>query len=77
MIKWLKIYKVQNGLKYLNSLLRSSLLFGGETYYNVTERQLRMTVTIEDDYPVKILSTGCKLATSLIYLETGQLSARS
>ena len=76
MIKGLKTYTVQNGLIYLNSLLRSSILYGGETYYNLTERQLRMIEIIEEDCLVKILNTGSKVQTSLLYLETGQLPAR-
>ena len=76
MIKGLKTYTVQNRLIYLNSLLRSSILYGGETYYNLTERQLRMIEKMEEACLVKILDTGSKVQTALLYLETGQLPAR-
>ena len=49
MIKGLKTYTIQNGLIYMNSLLRSSILYTGETYYNLTKRQLRMIERIEED----------------------------
>ena len=42
MIKGLETYTIQNGLVYLNSLLRSSILYAAETYYNLSERNLRM-----------------------------------
>ena len=37
MIRDLQTYTIQNGIIYLNSLLRSSVLYAGETYYNLRE----------------------------------------
>ena len=48
-IQGLGTYTIQNGLVYFHSLLRSSLLYAGETYYNLTERNLRMLEGIEED----------------------------
>ena len=76
MIKGLKTYTVQNGLICLYSLLCSSILYTGKTYYNLTERQLRMIEIMEEDCLVKILDIGSKVQTSLLYLETGELPAR-
>ena len=60
----------------MNSLLRSSVLCAAETYYNLTERNLRMIEMIEDECLKKILDTKKTCTTSLLYLETGQLPAR-
>ena len=76
MIKGLETYTIKNGLIYLNSLLRSSILYAGETYYNLAERQLRMIEKMEEACLVKILDIGSKGQTVLLYLETGQLPVR-
>ena len=62
---------IQNGLNYFNSLIRSSILFAGETNYNLTERKLRMLEGIEEDCLHKIFKTGRNCIGSLLYLETG------
>ena len=76
MIKGLETHSIQNGLIYMNSLLRSSVLYAAETYYNLTERNLRMIEMIEEECLKKILDTKKTCTTSLLYLETGQLPAR-
>ena len=76
MIKGLETHTIQNGLVYLNSLLRSSLLYGAEIYYNLTERNLRMIEMIEEECLKKILDTKKTCSSSLLYLQTGQLPAR-
>ena len=58
LIKGLETYTVKNGLVYLNSLLRSSILYGAETYYNLTEKETRMIERIEEECLTKILETG-------------------
>ena len=55
MKKGLETYTVKNGLIYLNSLLRSSVLYAGETYYNLSEKDLRLMEFIEEECLVKIL----------------------
>ena len=42
----------------MNSLLRSSILYAAETYYNLTERNLRMIEMIEEECLQKIPHTG-------------------
>ena len=74
-IQGLGTYTIQNGLNYFHSLLRSSILFAGETYYNLTERKLRMLEGIEEDCLRKILKTGRNCSGSLLYLETGGIPA--
>ena len=76
MIKYLQTYTIQNGIIYLNSLLRSSLLYAGETYYNLTVRNLRLIEKIEEYCLHKILETKKTCLMSILHLETGQLSAR-
>ena len=75
-IQGLGTYTIQNGLIYFNSLLRSSILYAGETYYNLTERNFRMIESIEEDCLRQILKTGKNCPMSLLYLETGVLPAR-
>ena len=53
LIKGLETYTVKNGLMYLNSLL--SILYGAETYYNLTEKETRMIERIEEECLTKIL----------------------
>ena len=76
MIKGLETYTVRSGIIYLNSLLRSSILYAAETYYNLSERNLRMLEIIEEDCLRKLLETGSECPIALLYLETGQLPAR-
>ena len=75
-IQGLGIYTIQNGFIYLNSLLRASLLYAAETYFNLTEKNLRLIESIEEDCMRKILGTGKSCSMSLLYLETGHLPAR-
>ena len=57
-------------------MLRGNILYASETYYNLTEIQLRKLERIEEEYLRKILKTkkGCPI--SQMYLETGQWPAR-
>ena len=76
MFKNLGTYTVLNGLIYLNSLLRASILYAGETYYNITEKKLRMIEGMEENCLKQILDTGRKCPISVQYLETGHTPAR-
>ena len=75
-IKGLETHTVRNGLIYLNSLLRSSILYGAETYYNLTNNDIRTIERIEEECLSKILETGKNCPVTLLYLETGQLPAK-
>ena len=57
MVKGLETYTVKTGLIYLNSLLRSSILYAAETYYNLSERNFRMIEAIEEECIRRILET--------------------
>jgi hypothetical protein len=60
----------------MNVMLRGSILYASETYYNFTENQLRNIERIEEGYLRQVLKTpkGCPIAQ--LYLETGQWPAR-
>ena len=72
----LKQYYFEVAMVYLNSIPRGSILYASETYYNLTESQLRNIERIEEGFLRKILKTprGCPI--SQLYLETGQWPAR-
>ena len=76
MIDGLETYTVQCGLIYMNSLLRSSILYAAETYHNLTESDLRKIESIEEDCLRQILKTDAKCPIPLLYLETHYLPAR-
>ena len=61
---------------FLNVILKSSILFACETYYNLTEAQIRQLERIEEGFIRKLLktSTGCPIVQ--LYLETGHIPAR-
>ena len=72
----LKHYYFECGMIYFNVILRGSILYASETYYNLTEKNLRNIERIEEIFLRKILKTtkGCPI--SQLYLETGQWPAR-
>ena len=49
MISGLGTYSVESGSIYFKSLLRSSLLYAAETYYNITEMELRLIESKEEE----------------------------
>ena len=68
MICGLGTYTVESGIIYFKSLLRSSLLYAAETYYNMTEQELRLIETKEEECLRKIIETGCKSPAAILYL---------
>ena len=60
----------------MNSVLRGSILYTSDMYYNLKESELRELENIEEDYLRKVFKTtkGCPI--SQIYLEIGQTPAR-
>ena len=72
----LKQYYFECAIIYHNVMLRGSILYASETYYNLSEVQIRKLERIEEEYLRKILKTkkGCPI--SQMYLETGQWPAR-
>ena len=76
MIKGLGVYTIKNGMIYLNSPLRGSILYAAETYYSLSERNIRMLESTEEDSIRKTLETGVHSPISLLYLETGHIPAQ-
>ena len=61
---------------YLNSLLRSSILFAAETMYDTKEVEYRLIERIEEDLLRKIFKTGSGCPIFQLYLESGHIPAR-
>ena len=72
----LKQYHFQCGLMFLNIILRSSILYAAETYYNLKENELRALERIEENFIRKLLKTSKGCPISQVYLETGHIPAR-
>ena len=72
----LRKYYFEVAMVYFNVILRGSILYASETYYNLTEHQLRSIERIEEAFLRKILNTSRGCPISLLYLETGQWPAR-
>ena len=72
----LRKYFYECGIIFLNVMLRSSILYASETYYNLKETELRAIERIEENYLRQLLKTtrGCPI--SQLYLETGHQPAR-
>ena len=69
-------YYFECGIIFLNSMLRGSILYSVETYYNLKEDEIRTIEKIEESYMRNLLRTknGCNLA--LLYIELGHQPAR-
>ena len=72
----LRKYYFECGIIFLNIILRSSILYASETYYNLKESEIRILERIEEHYLRKLFKTtkGCPI--SQLYLEAGQYPAR-
>ena len=72
----LRKYYFECGIIFLNIILRSSILYASETYYNLKESEIRTLERIEEHYLRKLFKTtkGCPI--SQLYLEAGQYPAR-
>ena len=60
----------------MNVILRGSILYAIECYYNLTENELRKIEKIEEQYMRKILQTRKTCPIAQMYLEYGQWPAR-
>ena len=60
----------------MNVILRGSILYASECYYNLTENELRKIEKIEEQYMRKILQTRKTCPIAQMYLEYGQWPAR-
>ena len=72
----LKKYYFECGVIFLNIMLRSSILYASECYYNLKETELRQLERIEEGFLRRLLKTpkGCPI--SQLYLESGHIPAR-
>ena len=72
----LRKYYFECGMIFLNIMLRSSILYGSETYYNLKENELRALERIEENYMRQLVGTtkGCPIVQ--LYLELGHTPAR-
>ena len=72
----LKKYYFECAVILMNSMLRGSILYASDMYYNLKEFELRQIERIEEGFLRKVFKTtrGCPL--SQIYLEIGQVPAR-
>ena len=57
-------------------MLRSSILYACETYYNLTESQIRQLERIEEGYLRQMFKTTAGCPTAQLYLESGHIPAR-
>ena len=69
-------YTFEGGMIYLNSLLRSSILFAAEAMYNTKENELRQIERIEEELLRKIFKTGQGCPIYQLYFESGHIPAR-
>ena len=69
-------YYFECGVIFLNTMLRTSILYASETYYNLKELEIRQIERIEENFMRQLLKTtkGCPI--SQLYLELGQRPAR-
>ena len=72
----LRKYYFESGMIFLNVMLRSSILYGSETYYDLKEGELRALERIEESFMRQLLNTakGCPIVQ--MYLELGHIPAR-
>ena len=60
----------------MNVMLRSSLLYACETYYNLKENELRQIERIEEGFMRKLLKTTAGCPSVQVYPELGQFPDR-
>ena len=72
----LKKYFFECAIIFLNVMLRSSILYASETYYNLKETELRALERIEEKFLRRLLKTSKGCPISQLYLEVGHKPAR-
>ena len=78
LIKPLGKFTFECALILINSMVRSSVLYGTEAMQNITEKEMRELERIEEDHLKNIfqVKTGIQVPLHLMYLELGQVPAR-
>ena len=69
-------YYFESGLVMMNAMLRSSILYACETYYNLKEGEIRQLERIEEQFLRELLKTSKGCPVIQLYLELGQIPAR-
>ena len=72
----LRDYYFECAMLLLNVMLRGSILYAADMYYDLKEFQLRQIERIEEGYLRKVLNTtkGCPIVQ--LYLDVGHIPAR-
>ena len=69
-------YYFECAMVLMNSMLRSSILYAAETYYDLKEKELRKIERIEETFMRKLLKTSKGCPITQLYLTLGQIPAR-
>ena len=72
----LRKYFFECAIIFLNVMLRSSILYASETYYDLKETEIRALERIEENFLRQLLKTSRGCPISQLYLETGHQPAR-
>ena len=72
----LRKYYVECALIFLKVMLRSSILYACETYYNLKETEIRQLEMIEEGFLRELIRTGKCCAISQLYTEVSLIPAR-
>jgi hypothetical protein len=72
----LKEYYFECAILLMNVMLRGSILYGSDMYYDLKESELRQLERIEEGYLRKILKTSRGCPITQLYLSVGQYPAR-
>ena len=72
----LKQYYFESAIVMMNAILRSSIYYACETYYDLKEREIRSLERIEENFLRKLLKTGVGCPITQLYLEVGQIPGR-
>ena len=69
-------YYFECAIIFLNAILRSSILYASETYYNMKENEFRVLERIEENFLRRLFNTGKACPIYQLYLEAGHQPAR-
>ena len=72
----LQKYYFECALIFMNCMLRSSILYAADTYYDMKESELRALERIEETFLRKLLKTSKGCPITQLYLSVGQYPAR-
>ena len=72
----LQKYYVECAILFLKVMLRSSILYACETYYNLKENEIRALEMIEEGFLRELFKTGRGCPVSQLYAEVGLIPAR-